>query len=165
MKKMLFALFVLGTVFASCSKDTINFPPPSLSNTNTITAMVDSVPVVFNTEVQADTAYHSYSGHILVINAWEGEIANSDFISFSIVCPDKIGVGTYNPSSFFYWQQSDSTAYNFSSVDDVKLSITSVTDSTIGGVFSGKVFENYHDGTSSMHTITNGKFDAKIRSL
>ena len=161
MKKILIVI-VLGITVASCKKDNVVYIPYT---SDTITALVDNVPAHFNVEAQADTAYHSYSGHILVINGWDGEVANSNFISFSIVCPHQIGPGVYNPSSFFYWQQSDSTAYNFSDVSDVNVAITSVTDSTVGGLFSGTVNENYHDGSSRTHTITNGKFDVSIAPL
>jgi hypothetical protein len=164
MAKKLIGFIILLTVLASCSKD-LSAPVVPFATPNTIGAQVDGAPAAFNSNASGDTMYSERGGHILVVTAWDGPKGSSDYISFSIVSPDHIGIGSYSPSSFLYWQQSDSTAYSFSNASDVHLMITSVTDSTIEGFFSGTVFQDYHNGTYTEHTITNGSFNVTLGAL
>jgi hypothetical protein len=162
MKKVLFVSLVLLFALASCKKDELaNSSIPS----GTISALVDNIPVSFNVSTMADTSYHAYSGHILLVEGWQGEVTNSDFISFSIIHPERIGVGSYSPPSFCYWHQSDSTMYNLAGNDSTaQITITSVTDSTIEGTFNAIVAKNsYNEQLFSGYTVTNGKFNVKFQ--
>jgi len=163
MKKTLIFPLVLLVALASCRKDDVSIIAPVVP-VGTIAGTVDNIPFSFNSECVADTFYHSYSGHILIIDGWEGEVANSNFISFSISHPDGPFVpGLYTPSSFYYWEQSDSTSYIFSgSEPQPQVVVTAVTDSTVEGTFSGTVYNNYGVNFTSSHTINNGKFNVKF---
>jgi|GEM_PF-5352167 hypothetical protein len=161
MAKKLIGFIILLIILTSCRKD-LSAPVLPFATPNTIGAQVDGAPASFDLNAHADTMYSERSGHILVVTAWDGPKGSSDYISFSIVSSNHIGVGTYSPSSFLYWQQSDSTAYSFSNASDVHLMITSETDSTVAGYFSGTVFQDYHDGTYKEHTITNGSFNVTL---
>jgi hypothetical protein len=163
MTKKLIGFIILLTVLASCKKD-LSAPVLPFATPNTLGAQVDGAPASFNLNAYADTMYSERTGHILVVTAWDGAKGSSDYISFSIMSPNHIGAGTYSPSSFLYWQQSDSTAYSFSNPDDIHLTITSETDSTVAGYFSGTVFQNYHDGTYKEHTITDGTFNISFNA-
>jgi hypothetical protein len=164
MAKKLIGFIILLTVLASCNKD-LSAPAFSFAAPNTLGAEIDGAPGSFDSNASADTMYSERGGHILVVTAWDGAKGTSDYISFSIVSQSYIGVGTYSPSSFLYWQESDSTAYNLSNANDVHLTIISETDSTVAGTFSGTVFQNYHGGTYTEHTITNGTFNVPLGAL
>jgi hypothetical protein len=160
MKKILVLSLVLLVALASCKKDdvTLQYIPAS-----TINALVDNVPVSFNMLTMADTTFHSYSGYITVIEGWQGDVANSDFVSFSLVRPHRLSPGIYTPSSFSYWHQSDSTMYNFASEDSAQIVITAITDSSIEGTFGGTVYKNGYSGLGSPSLlITDGKFNVKF---
>jgi hypothetical protein len=162
MAKKLIVFIILLTVLASCKKDDVATPASSYAPPNTLGAKVDGAPASFNSNAHADTIYSERTGHILVVTAWDGAKGSSDYISFSIVSNNHIGVGAYSPSSFLYFQQSNSTSYTFSSPGDISLTITSETDSTVAGTFSGTVSQDYNDGTYKQHTITNGTFNVDI---
>ena len=163
MKKIFFLPLVLLVALASCKKDDVTalYIPSS-----TITTSVDNVPLTFDVLTMADTTYHSYSGYIMVIEGWQGAVANSDFISFSIVRSQRIHPGNYIPSSFSYWHQSDSTMYNFNGADTAaRISITAITDSSFEGTFSGTVYKDGYSGQNSIgHTITDGKFNVTFQN-
>jgi hypothetical protein len=164
MKKIVIAsVTLLVFVMSSCKKDEYIAP---FAPTSTITATVDNAPMVFAVSTMADSVYYANGVHILVIDGWQGTIAASDFISFSIVSSGvSITPGVYTPSSFYYWDQSDSTSYIFSESNPPQVTITAITDSSIEGTFSSNVYNNYAVDYTSAHTITDGKFNVKFQNI
>jgi hypothetical protein len=165
MKKMVItSVTLLVLTMSSCRKEDDYTAPVAPSGS--ITALVDSIPVTFSISTMADSTYYGNGLHILVIDGWQGEVAASNFISFSIVgSGGPITTGSYTPSSFYYWEQSDTTSYIFSDNDLPQVSITAITDSSIEGTFSSNVFNNYAVDYTSSHFITEGKFNVKFQNI
>jgi hypothetical protein len=165
MKKIIIAsVTFLALAMSSCKKED-NYTAP-VAPSGSITAMVDNVPVVFGTSTMVDTFYYHYGVHVMTIEGWQGKVAASDFISFSIVrTGSPITVDSYTPTAFYYWQKSDSTSYISSNVNPPHVSITAITDSSIEGTFSSNVFNNYAVNYTSSHFITAGKFNVKFQNI
>lgn len=153
LRKLLIVSLAVVT-FASCKKDKNDTPALNLS------AKIDGVKMDFNTAVVASNDGDATMGYTLVILATGGSSSNP-YPAFNITLDDDAVI-----TAKTYTAANDDVAgayvadgqFTYASDTDFTLTISSITAAEVKGTFSGKL-----DNGSSIKTITEGTFTAKIQ--
>ena len=174
--KRLFTFFTISSIlFFSCKKD-------KADESFHLSCKIDGQTASFNTA--------SFAGHLtneagtgFTFGGLTAATASGDALGFVIIdmgATEKLGAGTYADSSTkfeiltTFTTGADGHAYEAGSTvfqqtnessdiaNHLKVSITSVTNETVRGTFSGDFFLE-GDPTGAKKTITNGDFYLKLQ--
>ena len=174
MKTLSYACIALAAItltFSSCKKNADN---PTLNNTvaSSMKLTVNGSDLNFNDceETEFDTNNGFKNTVITGYMVTNGKPGDVKFVVYIVHDPATLKAGqTYAiaPSNvvtdnvlFFYWINSTDQFSSQSAHPQGSVAITEVTSTTISGTFSGKLFDL--GGISTLYTITNGSFKAKV---
>jgi len=172
MKQFLFFPACLLLLFLSCKKDSNRSTPKP---TNTLSATIDGVNETFTDSLEADTVINvNDPKYTINVTGLRGSGASREGLSFSVNSDSPVTKGTYSITSqtntgrttfpyIVYWK-GEPNAFTFgtdeSGVNITSITITSINNSNVQGVFSGVLISGPFYNTS--RTVTNGKFNVNI---
>jgi hypothetical protein len=162
-------LFICFSVFffSSCSKSSSS--NSSTAADNTFTATIDGTDMTFNISAQAIVTNQTDAYGITLIGYHDQNTTNPTMMTIMLLGTNAITTGTYTPVSenggteatIFFTQGSNAYAADLNNPTTQTVTITSLTSSSVQGTFSGKIV--VETGGSGTKTITNGKFNLKIK--
>jgi hypothetical protein len=169
--KKLYSLFVVAVILVACSKSSSTNNNNNNGSQGSFTATIDGTPHNFNfypTAVHVNTST-SYS---VSFAGYDGAIGTGNYLQIGVVDePVPVVAGTYYDN---FANAKFNTFIDYSimpgavtfiatgvSPDTSIITITSITADSAKGTFSGQI-SNTSSGTTTQHTITNGKFSLKF---
>ena len=160
MKKFYLLPFIFMFLILACQKsnDSTDNPATDTSVTDTnygIFATLDGKDVSFKYGLEADTTYNSVDMWAWVDSTISGEHIQLEVIGYPLV-PATYKVSDISAVCTYYANHMAHPATN-----DVIVTVTSLTKTTVQGTFQGTFYKSTVNGTE-YHTFTKGKFNLKL---
>jgi hypothetical protein len=157
--KSLFSLFAITALLVSCQKE-YSKEVPKNGATGTEWAFKEGTNSFAG---PVDTAFITKVGSInyLIVEGTTSD--KKDAITIEVYSVGDIKAGTYsNPNSNFTYTRNGKTLYEVdqTAIGEFSVVITKIDSASVSGTFAGKVI----DSTGTIKTITDGKFNGKLKN-